>query len=306
MFMSKCTRPIYALDLGIKENGKRNIKILSKRADLSSLKQLQARYGADAILPLPCGKCLACRLAKAKEWAVRCTLEAMDHDENWFLTLTYDDEHLPADGMLQRSDLQKFLKRLRARLGPFRYFGCGEYGSKNNRPHFHLILFGLHLDDLKPVGSGLVSSPDISEAWPFGFHYLGDVTYNSCNYVARYTTKKLFNDVPDGEFICASTHPGIGYNWCKEHLSQALEYDSVFGDFGATKAVKLPRYFDKIAEILDKGRYDEVKAHRLDNKNVFQINELLIHGIDEVEKLYEYKENSQINEFKRKGLGRSL
>ena len=100
--MSKCTRPIYSLDLGIKENGKRNLKILPRRFDLSSVKQLKARYGDSSIVPLPCGQCLNCKLNKAKEWAVRCVLEASLYDENFFVTLTYDDEHYPEDASLHR------------------------------------------------------------------------------------------------------------------------------------------------------------------------------------------------------------
>ena len=90
-----CNFPIYALDLGLKENGKRNIKILPKRVDMSSLAQLEVRYGKGSILPLPCGRCLACKLAKAREWAVRCVLEASLYPDNCFITLTYDPEQGP-------------------------------------------------------------------------------------------------------------------------------------------------------------------------------------------------------------------
>ena len=153
--MSSCTRPLYAVDLGIKENGKRNIKILPRRFDLYSYEQLSARYGEKSVLPLPCGKCLACRLNHAKEWAVRCMLESLYHDENYFVTLTYDDEHLPVDGKLHKKHYQDFLKRLRASSGCFRYFGCGEYGSLNKRPHYHFVLFGIHFllsNKLDPIG----------------------------------------------------------------------------------------------------------------------------------------------------------
>ena len=108
-----CNNPLYALDLGLKENGKRNIKILPKRVDLYSLNQLEARYGHGNIIPLPCGKCLACKLSKAREWAVRCVLEASMYEENCFVTLTYDDEHLPTDHLVSRKAIQDFIKRLR-------------------------------------------------------------------------------------------------------------------------------------------------------------------------------------------------
>lgn len=301
--MARCTCPNYALDLGFKENGKRNIKFLPKRFDLYSKKQLEARYGSESIIALPCGKCLACRLNHSKEWAVRCVLEAMQYDENWFLTLTYNDDNIPSNGLLQRSDLQKFLKRLRARCGSFRYFGCGEYGSKSKRPHYHLILFGVSFDDLKLIGAGLFESKMLNEVWPFGFHYLGSVTYQSCNYVARYSTKKCFDDYP-GEFLCASTNPGIGYKYCEDHLKKILDYDSVFGDFGSTKAVKLPRYFEKVAERLDNEAFIEVKSKRIDKSNAFTFNEILKHSFADYEQMLDYNARAQLDDFRKRGMNR--
>lgn len=92
----------------------------------------------------------------------------------------------------------------------------------------------------------------------------------------------------------ASTDPGIGYAWCKEHLPKVLEYDSVFGPFGSSKLAKLPRYFEKIAEKLDGEAYVQVKAKRLDKSTAMNINEMLIHECDEIEKLLEYKEKNYI------------
>ena len=121
--LMRCAHPHYALDLGIsKETGKHILKFVGFRVDLSSYKQLTERYGKDSILALPCGKCLPCRLNHAKEWAVRCVLESLDYESNYFLTLTYDDDHLPEDGRLHRSDVQKFLKRFRHHFGNVRSF----------------------------------------------------------------------------------------------------------------------------------------------------------------------------------------
>lgn len=301
----RCSHPHYTLDLGLKENGKRNLKFIGFNPDLSSLKQLSARYGKENIVAIPCGNCLSCRLNKSKEWAVRCVLESLGYENNYFLTLTYDDEHLPVDGKLQRVDVQKFIKRFRARGYQFRYFGCGEYGSKNKRPHYHLILFGCDIKDLKAVGAGLYESKTISELWPYGFHYIGFVSYASCNYVAQYSTKKVFGNVSD-EFLMASTDPGIGYAWCKEHLPKVLDYDFVFGPFGSSKLAKLPRYFEKLAEVLDGVKYVEVKAKRLDKSTAMNINEMLIHECDEIEKLLEYNERITLDEFIAKKRGKRL
>lgn len=294
--MSSCTRPIYAVDLGIKENGKRNIKILPRRADCYSWKLLTEKYGDKSIIPLPCGQCLNCRLSKAKEWAVRCVLESLYHDDNWFVTLTYDDEHLPKDQKLCKKHYQDFFKRLRKVVGSFRYFGCGEYGSLNKRPHYHFILFGCKLDDLKSIGSNLFESDLLNKLWPYGFNTIGEVNYSSCNYVARYTTKKVFGDKSD-EFLAMSTKPGLGYQWFLDHKDSVIQYDSVFGKFGNSKAVSVPRYFDKIGELLDGDRYSDLKAARLDSSKLFTFNTLIGHGLEKMEDLYDYRDRCSINDF---------
>ena len=99
----------------------------------------------------PCGQCMACRLNKQREKAMRIGHELQYHKESVFITLTYDPEHLPENGSLVKSDVQKFLKRLRKRLGVerVRYFLCGEYGELGNRPHYHLIVFGLSYNDTR-------------------------------------------------------------------------------------------------------------------------------------------------------------
>ena len=98
---------------------------------------------------LPCGQCYACRIAKSREWASRCVMESKLHKENCFITLTYNDEHLPSDLSLQKDDFTKFIKRLRKNTGDkIRYYACGEYGDLYQRPHFHACLFGYRPDDL--------------------------------------------------------------------------------------------------------------------------------------------------------------
>lgn len=84
---------------------------------------------------IKCGQCMECRLAYSREWAIRITHEAAMHERNCFLTLTYDDDHLPKYGQLVKSDLQKFFKRLRHHFN-FKYVACGEYGERRRRPHF--------------------------------------------------------------------------------------------------------------------------------------------------------------------------
>lgn len=144
-----------------------------------------------ACTPFPCGNCLPCRINKARTWQHRIMLEARSHLESSFITLTYDDDHLPrnarADPELRKKHLQNYFKRLRKRINqPFRYFAVGEYGDKSGRPHYHACLFGL----------GRSFGPDVGLAWcleglPIGITHIGDVTPESARYIAGYTLKKL-------------------------------------------------------------------------------------------------------------------
>lgn len=180
--------------------------------------------------PVPCGKCQGCRADRSREWSIRMLLELEEMKNAIFVTLTYNNEHLPrlADGTptLDIRDTQLFLKRLRKKFSgkKIRFFLCGEYGSNTHRPHYHAILFGLDLfdfRDLRPVsnnqiGQTIYTSPTFEKVWQNGFVSLGEVTFHSCNYVARYTLKKQFgrkDEYEDGrkpEFVVSSRRPGIG------------------------------------------------------------------------------------------------
>ena len=304
--MARCSHPHYTLDLGTKENGKRNLKFVGFQPDLSSLAQLSARYGNKNIVPLPCGCCFQCSINHAKEWAVRCMLEALGHEENYFITLTYDNEHLPKDGSLKKKDLQDFWKRLRYYFGDFSYLAVGEYGKAGCRPHFHALVFGLHIDDIRLVLEHR-KSKKFEAAWSFGAYSLDEVTYASCNYVAQYTTNKLFkgNDLPGKvkEFLVCSKKPAIGLNWCKENIAKILEYDAIYGFFGGSKEARVPRYFDRVAEALDKEAFDFMKRKRLDKNNSFELNEMLVHQFENAERLLEYQESITLNDFIRRKRG---
>ena len=101
------------------------------------------------VVVVPCGKCLGCRKAHARQWAIRLVHEAQLHPTSaWFVTLTYDDGSLPDNGSLDPRDLQLFLKKLRRKhRRKLRYYACGEYGDASDRPHYHLVLYGPELLD---------------------------------------------------------------------------------------------------------------------------------------------------------------
>lgn len=144
--------------------------------------------------PFGCGQCLCCRINQAREWVTRILLETLAHDRSVFVTLTYEDNFLPCNGELKKKDLQNFLKRLRNKVGSFRYFGIGEYGDQNYRPHYHLLLFGL----------SELNKQEIEAAWSFqdvtmGFVHFGQVNKDSARYVAGYTTSKALKYLDEKE-----------------------------------------------------------------------------------------------------------
>jgi len=209
--------------------------------------------------------------------------EAQMHEQNSFITLTYDNAHLPSDRSLHYRDFQLFIKRLRKRFTGrrIRFYMAGEYGEKLGRPHWHACIFGLSFDDKKlwrrsPSGANLYRSQDLELLWPFGHSSIGDVTFESAAYVARYIMKKVTGknaeehyteiDPESGEitkrkpeFTKMSLKPGIGYEWYKKYTSDVYPHDYVVV---RGKKVKPPKYYDKNYKIENPFEFDELLYFR--------------------------------------------
>lgn len=236
----------------------------------------------DLPVTLPCGQCIGCRLERSRQWAIRCIHESSLHSRNCFITLTYSPENLPENGTLVKRDYQLFMKKLRKRFGPnIRYFMCGEYGEKNARPHYHACLFNFDFRDKqlwKNVrGNKLYTSQSLSELWPQGFSTIGDVTFESAAYVARYITKKItgpkaldhyttysrttgeiFSErLP--EYTNMSLKPGIARQWFEKYKSDVFPKDEVII---REKPVKPPKYYDKIFDQYDPLQFQKIKQKR--------------------------------------------
>lgn len=218
-------------------------------------------------LTLPCGQCIGCRLERSRQWAIRCVHESQLYMFNSFITLTYDDSHLPLNSSLNYPDFQLFMRRLRRIKAGVRFYMCGEYGSDFGRPHFHACLFNCHFDDRKffrrlPSGSNIYISSQLSALWPFGFSSIGDVTFESAAYVARYICKKVTGpsaaahysrlDTDTGELISLTpefTHmslkPGIGSGWFARFRPDVYGLDH---DYVVIRGMKMrpPRYYDNL------------------------------------------------------------
>lgn len=258
----------------------------------------------DLPMTVPCGQCIGCRLERSKMWAVRCVHEASLHEKNCFITLTFNDEHLNVDKTLVKKDFQLFMKRLRKSFPKdrIRYFHCGEYGEvcgscgKSRayckcekfipvigRPHHHACLFGFDFDDKEfwatRNGVKLYRSPTLESIWSNGYCTIGDVTFDSAAYVARYIMKKITGDFDmrmeryavridydTGELVCRlpeyvtmSRRPGIAHDWISKYGSDVYPDDFVVIRDGIK--VKPPKYYDFIFDEAG-GDIDRVKSER--------------------------------------------
>lgn len=247
---------------------------------------------------LPCGKCVGCRLERTRQWAVRAMHEASLHEDNCFVTLTYDPAHLPSPPSLVPRHLQLFWKRLRRRLAPRRisFLACGEYGELRDRPHYHALIFGYWPSDCvrvgRPKGHDIFSSQLLADCWKMGFVSVGTLTFESAAYVARYSLKKVDNharsdarwfaadssgqvvalshyerlDYDTGElyfllpeFLRCSLRPAIGKRWFEQFAPEVLQSDSVVT---RGREMKPPRYYDKLVSEVSPLLDAEIKAQR--------------------------------------------
>lgn len=245
----------------------------------------QERSGRDSVrqLQLPCGQCRGCRLERSRQWAIRCLNEASLWDGcNSFVTLTYGDQQGPASVSLEYRHFQLFMKRLRkAWPGPVRFFMCGEYGETFGRPHFHAILFNVHFVDrvfhtTSPSGAAVYRSAELESFWPHGFSSVGDVTFESAAYVARYVMKKITGQFADEhyrvvdtvtgelvdrvpEFCHMSLKPGIGARWIDKYLTDVYPNGMMVVN---GREVKPPRYYDRRFAKVSDDEFAELCARR--------------------------------------------
>lgn len=258
---------------------------------------------------VPCGKCVTCKLKYSLEWATRVSHELQTSGNiGEFITLTIAPEHMIREGFYRgdvyyppgsvyKRSLQLFLKRLRKEIAidvpdpdtgrskkvyqKFRYLGCGEYGDKKGRPHYHLCIMGYAFPDkyfwrMSPSGHELYRSPTLERCWQFGNSETGELTFGSAAYTARYALKKSKDrrtyeqpygyDPETGEILFDHVNPefiimskGIGLEWWKKFRSDT-DKDYVLVDYD--KKVAIPRYYDKQRERVDPDSLSAIKANR--------------------------------------------
>lgn len=213
-------------------------------------------------MQLPCGHCILCREEQARQWAVRITHEAQQHENNAFVTLTYKNEFLPEHNSLNYEHLRQWWRRVKRRHKgqTLRFYAVGEYGDKNDRPHYHVCVFGTAFDQdrviLRREPTMLWTSPVLQADWPYGHTSAGALNFTTAQYTAGYMAKKLAKkkqyvriDEETGELVplvqprsFSSRHPAIGATWLEKHGDQVYAHDRVVIN---GKPQKPPRFYDR-------------------------------------------------------------
>ena len=242
---------------------------------------------AGAAMDVACGQCIGCRIDKSQEWAARCVHESQMHQQNSFVTLTYDDEHLPHDGSLNKKHFQLFMKKLRKHFEgqKIRYFHCGEYGEKLGRPHYHACLFGIDFSDRVPFSTTndviTYTSDTLTKIWGKGFTTCGELNYDTAAYTARYIMKKVtgarakdhYERITEyGEVIQLEPEyttmslgrkkgEGLGGSFFKKYESDFFPADECpVPGRGVYKSV--PRYYEDLYKEKNPDTFREIKKRR--------------------------------------------
>lgn len=269
-------------------------RLMSKETRQLMLEKIP-EYVEQKVYEIPCGNCVACRLDYSKQWANRCSLESSMYENNYFLTLTYDDEFIKkgklGNNTLDKTDQKKFIDDLRQLYRRkydhtgIRFFGCGEYGDQYFRPHYHIIMFNLPIDDLttkfpqkdgtfiqkreKMTGRYYLYSPTIQKLWPYGYVVIADCNWNTEAYVSRYVMKKqkgenssIYQDKLGviAPYLFMSTHPGIGTTHFLDNYDHYIDnpYLIIPRPYKSTLHCGLPRAFKKRIKILSPSIYESM------------------------------------------------
>jgi len=211
---------------------------------------------------VPCGKCVSCLERRRNDWSIRLNEELRISQSAVFLTLTYRDENIPYDEStgeitLKKSDIQNYMKKLRVSLSrgisttnflgksvktpkndvKIKYFMQGEYGSKKDRPHYHMILFNFpsNIDYL------------LEKLWIHGFVHYGECNKATIHYCTKYMITKYDPDFKDRVKPFALMSKGLGKSYADRNGAWHRETEKpTYTMIGGTQ-YPLPRYLkDKI------------------------------------------------------------
>lgn len=224
---------------------------------------------------------MPCRIQRTSQWSLRLMNELPYWNyEATFITLTYDNEHIPTDFGLHKEDLQKFWKRLRKDVdNKIKYYACGEYGDTYGRPHYHAIVFGL---DYNEINRQIVKDNwryclperfDVCRNKEQGF---APVTPDDIRYVCGYVQKKYSGEMAKNIYgdrlppfqVCSQ---GLGLDFALENKEDIENRNITFRGHN----VSIPRYYlkkldvksDKISSFAHKVEYLQDKGVELPKVN---------------------------------------
>lgn len=318
-----CFHPMIGYKGGINpETGKNRIHVFAWNDKMEEEMKNNPDY-----FPLPCGKCVGCRQDYARAWTDRMIMEMEDTDHAWFVTLTYDNQYVPKVPVIDEhtgeikswtlttriDDASKFMKHVRKRfpatikpvhyeraakdpkypIPGIRFYVASEYGSKTLRPHMHMIIFNLKLDEEQLVflkkdnkGHSYYDCPELKKCWsnyvgqdrhgkpifdPIGNIMLSPVNNNTINYVAQYTNKKASQDLAKyvEEFHLeppktrCSRKPGLGWYWYYQHIDEVKDYTGFFvGTDDGSREINFPEYFYRLLSKDDSDFVERKKAEK--------------------------------------------
>lgn len=197
---------------------------------------------------VPCGKCLACLQKKRQDWVFRLKQELRVSHSAFFVTLTYDDNHLPRDSSLNVRDPQLFLKRLRQHKDVkglnIRYMLVGEYGSETFRPHYHAIIFNLPIfNDFRNIKLRML----IEDVWKLGGVYVVPANGATFSYVAKYvlSTQQVAHELGLPTIpLLSSRRPAIGSSFLATGVARKISQETMA--YVVSDGIKMatPRFYN--------------------------------------------------------------
>lgn len=243
----------------------------------------------------PCGKCVGCRMADAREWKIRNCLEMTYEKYVYFVTLTYDDEHLlPLQKELYVKSIQDFFKRWRFNVGPLRYFCVFEFGEITLRPHFHLLFYS-EISDLKPFGRNMFLSETLSKTWQNGQVLIEMVSPGNISYCCGYMEKKQkdpnWSKYAFKPFRLASKRPAIGFRYLEDHRHLFGLDAHVYGSFSESVGhnhAPIPTSFKR--KLKEEDYFTRLQiASQLAGENAFEVSKV-VYGLSNVPYLEDVQE----------------
>lgn len=206
---------------------------------------------------LPCGRCFECKMHKANDWATRLMAESITTPPTHFLTLTYDEQHIPKNTHGKNTFDSQHLKRINRELSRvhkgYRYYGIAEHGTTGERPHYHLLTFGPSSATIDQV---------LNKYWPYGFYTIGELLGARIMYVALFHVLKShkYKD----EFVVMSRRPGIGAYLLEDEQFLKAVFRTGTGEISLMGERRLlPRY------LLDRHGDDDLKERIKEHRRKF-------------------------------------